>query len=75
MCGCLWNQPLLVAKPLTMFWRCVGSTGSGVAEIVRFAQGVTTVGESLLRVVQDLLRATTAPNNGDTPVQIPPPNF
>src|SRR5436190_9231409 len=39
------------------------------------AQTAANVGQSLLRVVEDLLQAATAPNNSDTPVQVPAPNF
>jgi hypothetical protein len=39
------------------------------------AHKAATVSQSLLRVVDDLLRAATAPNNADTPVQVPAPNF
>lgn len=39
------------------------------------AHASAAVGQTLLGVVDSLLRAATAPNNADTPVQVPAPNF
>jgi HEPN domain-containing protein len=39
------------------------------------AMKAASVGQTLLGVVESLLRAGVAPNNAETPVQVPAPNF
>ena len=39
------------------------------------AHAAVQVGQTLLGVTESLMRAGTAPNNPDTPVQVPAPNF